>query len=449
MGSGGLSARAAPATETGEIADLNHDGEGVIRAGKTAFVAGALPGEQVRYQRRRRHSQYDEAELLEILQPSPLRIKPPCPHFGLCGGCALQHLAPESQLAIKQQQLQETLLRIGKVEPQQWFAPLAGPVWHYRRRARLGARYVNKMGRSLVGFRERWGSYIAAIDSCEVLARPVNALITPLSQLLTSLSIRERIPQIEVAVADDVTALVLRVLTPPAESDLQQLRQFEQVHGVRIYLQSGGLDTVTPLQGSAPELSYALPEFGLQLQFLPSDFIQINAAVNRQLVARAVELLQLDSQSKVLDLFCGLGNFTLALARRAAAVVGIEGEASLVARARANAQRNGVDNVQFHVANLFEQQSDAGWADAGFNHVLLDPPRAGALELLPLLARLAPRRIVYVSCHPGTLARDLGLLVHEHGYRLSGAGVADMFPHTAHVESIAVLERDLGENRRS
>ncbi len=444
-----MNGRGAPVAETGEIVDLNHDGEGVVRAGKTAFVSGALPGESVRFQRRRRHRQHDEAELLEILQPSPLRVTPPCPHFGICGGCALQHLTPESQRAIKQQQLQETLLRIGKVEPQQWFEPLSGPAWHYRRRARLGARYVNKMGRSLVGFRERWGSYIAAIDGCEVLAEPVNALIAPLSQLLTSLSIRERIPQIEVAVADAVTVLVLRVLAPPSEADLQLLRQFEPLHGVRLYLQSGGLNTVAPLQGAAPELSYALPEFGLRLQFLPPDFIQINAAVNRQLVARAVELLQLDAQSQVLDLFCGLGNFTLALARRAASVTGVEGDAGLVARAAANAGSNGIDNAGFHVANLFEPQLDAAWARATYSHVLLDPPRAGARELLPLLARLAPRRMVYVSCHPGSLARDLGLLVHEHGYRLLGAGVADMFPHTAHVESIAVLEADLSENRRS
>jgi 23S rRNA (uracil1939-C5)-methyltransferase len=293
----------------------------------------------------------------------------------------------------------------------------------------------------MVGFRERQGSFIAAIDGCEVLAEPANRLIAPLSELFTTLSIRERLPQVELAVAENATALVLRVLSPPSETDLDSLRAFESRHGVRLYLQSGGLATVQPLTPPAPALEYTLPEFDVRLQFLPTDFVQINAAINRQLVGRVIELLQLDARSRVLDLFCGLGNFSLPLARRAAGVVAVEGEAGLVDRARANAKLNGLENVEFHSADLFAAAAlEARWWQGGYSHVLLDPPRAGARELLPRVAALRPRRLAYVSCHPATLARDLGLLVHEHGFRLLAAGVADMFPHTAHIESIALLE---------
>ena len=434
--------RQLPATpETGRVDSLTHDGEGVIHAGKTAFVPGALPGETVVFLRRKRFRGHDEAELREVHSPSPLRVAPACPHFALCGGCALQHLGPASQVDIKFGQLRDSLLRLGKVEPQQWLAPLTAPVWRYRRRARLGARFVHRRQRSLVGFRERQGSFIAAIDGCEVLAEPANALITPLSELFTSLSIRERLPQVEVAVAENATALVLRVLTPPTAEDLRALQDFEQRRGVRLYLQSGGLETVQPLTPPAPDLEYTLPEFDVRLGFLPTDFVQVNAAVNRLLVARVVELLQLDADSRVLDLFCGLGNFSLPLARRAGHVTGVEGDAALVRRARANAALNVLHNVEFHAADLFGAPAQqAGWWQGGHTHVLLDPPRAGAREVLPAVARLRPRRLAYVSCHPATLARDLGLLVHEHGFRLLAAGVADMFPHTAHIESIALLE---------
>jgi 23S rRNA (uracil1939-C5)-methyltransferase len=353
----------------------------------------------------------------------------------------MQHLSPESQLVIKQQQLRDDLQRIGKVTPQAWLEPLTGPVWRYRRRARLGARYVIKRERSLVGFRERQGSFIAAIDQCEVLAEPVNQLIAPLSALLTGLSIRERLPQIEVAVADNVTALVMRVLDTPSAADLEQLLNFEQAHAVRIYLQSKGLDTVRPLREPAPMLGYALPDFDLQMEFLPTDFIQINAVINQALISRVLELLQLDSGSRVLDLFCGLGNFSLPLARRAAAVTGVEGDAGLVARAAANAARNGVGNASFVTANLaVVPDPGVAWLGGGYSHVLMDPPRAGAREMLAAVAALQPRRLAYVSCHPGSLARDLGILVHEHGFELLAAGVADMFPHTAHVESMALLQ---------
>jgi 23S rRNA (uracil1939-C5)-methyltransferase len=435
-------ARQLPSTpETGVVDSLTHDGEGVVHNGKAAFVPGALPGETVVYLRRKRFSGHDEAELREIIVASPLRVPPPCPHFALCGGCALQHLSPASQVDTKFQQLRDNLLRVGKVEPVQWLEPITAPVWNYRRRARLGARYVHKRERSLVGFRERQGSFIAAIDSCEVLAEPANRLIAPLSELFTSLSIRERVPQVELAVAENVTVLVLRVLLPPSPEDLAAMRAFETRHAVRLYLQSGGLNTVQPLTPPAPLLEYTLPQFDVRLQFLPTDFVQVNAAINRLLVGRVIDLLELDAGSRVLDLFCGLGNFSLPLARRAAGVVAVEGDAGLVDRARANAQLNGLHNVEFHSADLFAPAAlDAGWWRGDFSHVLLDPPRAGARELLPRVAKLRPRRLAYVSCHPATLARDLGLLVHEHGFRLLAAGVADMFPHTAHIESIALLE---------
>lgn len=433
------------APEEGRVDDLNHDGEGVVHAGKTAFVAGALPGERVRYLRRLAHKGHDEAELEAVLEASSERVEPRCAHFGVCGGCALQHLEPAAQLRHKQRQLRESLERLGRVSPREWLPPLAGPQWHYRRRARLGARYVHARGRSLVGFRERLSSHVAALESCAVLAEPAGSLIRPLGDLLSSLAIRERVPQVEVAIGDPLngdahTALVFRVLDEPGADDLAHFAAFEAAHDVRVYLQPKGLATVRPLAGAPPVLEYALPEFDVRLEFLPNDFIQVNGELNRALVGRVVGLLELDPEARVLDLYCGLGNFTLALARRAAHVVGVEGEASLVARARANAARNGLENAEFHVGNLMAAQAQAAaWAAGPYSHVLLDPPRAGARELLPLVARLRPRRLVYVSCHPGSLARDLGELVHEHGFELLAAGVADMFPHTAHVESLAVL----------
>ena len=432
--------RLSAAPETGRVESLNHDGAGVVRAGKTVFVAGALPGELVSFIRRRAHRQYDEAELAAVLEPSAARVTPRCAHFGVCGGCALQHLDGAAQLVVKEQQLRTALERLGKVTPRQWLAPLTGPEWLYRRRARLGARYVRARERSLVGFRERLSTHVAALTRCEVLSAPVDALIEPLSALLSALSIRERTPQVEVSVGDECIVLVLRVLDEPNAADRQLLLEFESSHGVRIYLQTGGLATVQPLREPAALLDYALPDFDLRLKFLPSDFIQVNGPLNRALVNRVVELLELDAASRVLDLYCGLGNFTLAVARRAAAVIGVEGDAGLVARAADNAAGNGISNAQFHTANLAGSGLDAAsWARGPYSQVLLDPPRVGALELLPTLARLAPRRLVYVSCHPGSLARDLGELVHVHGFELLAAGVADMFPQTAHVESLAVL----------
>ena len=428
--------------EEGVVAALNHDGAGVIRGAKTAFVAGALPGERIRFARVRKHRAYDEAKLLEVLEPSPDRVTPKCAHFGICGGCALQHLAPAAQIASKARELEDNLARIGRVTPAQWLAPITGPSWGYRRRARLGVKYVLKRGEVLVGFRERGKPYIAALERCEVLAPPVDALIAPLKSLIGSLVARERIAQIEVAVADAVTVLVLRNLDPLGTADLEALGRFEDAQGVRIYLQPGGHDTVQPLRGEPATLRYSLAAHDLAFDFEPTDFVQVNAATNAQLVDLALDALQLGADDRVLDLFCGLGNFSLAIARRVREVVGVEGEAGLVARARANAARNGITNAQFHVADLTTPDGGATALAGGFSRVLLDPPRTGALEVLPRVASLAAPRIVYVSCHPGTLARDLGVLCHELGYRLQAAGVIDMFPHTNHVESIAVLERD-------
>ena len=441
----------AQAEETGVVAAITHEGEGIVRDGKTAFVAGALPGERIRFRRTRRHKQHDDAQLLEVLEPAADRVAPRCAHFGLCGGCALQHLDPLSQLGVKQRELQDNLERIARVTPDEWFEPMRGPAWNYRRRARLGVKYVAKKGRVLVGFRERLAPYIAQLTQCGVLSEPAGTLITPLAEMITTLSIRDRLPQIEVAVADNAVALVIRVLAPPTESDLETLRNFEALHGLRLYLQPAGIDSVQRLaagpQGRAEEapLNYRLPAFDLTLDFKPTDFIQVNGAINEALVSRAVELLDPAPGSAVLDLYCGLGNFTLALARKAGRVVGVEGDRELVRRGGENARRNGVANAEFHLADLMQPLARgtpwlASDGAGSYPYVLLDPPRAGAQEMLPTVARLAPKRVLYISCHPGSLARDVGMMVHDHGFRLRAAGVLDMFPHTTHVESLAVLE---------
>ena len=429
--------------ETAEVVGLTHDGEGIVRSGKTVFVAGALPGETVSFERRRRHRRHDEGRLLEVLRPAAERVTPRCVHFGVCGGCALQHLAPEAQLSLKEQELRDNLERVSRLECRTWLPPLRGPVWAYRRRARLGAKYVLKKGKVVVGFRERLAPYVADVAHCDVLAAPVGALVQPLAELLGQLDIRRHVPQIEVAVADNATALVLRVLESPTAQDRERLRDFAARHAVRFFLQRGGLDSVEELAAEAVPLNYALPAFDLTLDFRPTDFVQVNGVVNQALVARAIQVLQPRSESKVLDLYCGLGNFTLALARSAGHVVGVEGESGLVERARHNARRNGIANVEFHVGDLSKPaEPQTGWLRGPYSHVLLDPPRAGAApEMLAAIARLAPERLLYVSCHPGSLARDLAVLVHEHGFRLESAGVIDMFPHTAHVESMALLGR--------
>jgi len=434
------SGRASGALEEAQVEGLTHGGEGVVHGGKTAFVAGALPGERIRFQRTRRHRQHDDATLIELLEASPARVAPPCPHFGVCGGCVLQHLEPAAQLAAKEGELRTALARVARVSPARWLGPLEGPHWGYRRRARLGAKFVHKKGTVVVGFRERAAPLIAQLHSCAVLAAPAGELIAPLAAMLTELSIREHVPQIEVAVAANGTALVLRVLEAPSQADVVRLEAFVAEHRVRLFLQPAGLDSVRELGLPREPLYYRLPRFDLELQFAPTDFIQVNAAVNEALVQRALELLELTPEATVLDLYCGLGNFSLPLARHAAQVVGVEGDAALVARARGNARHNGLVNAEFHVSDLAAApDASLPWMQQSYSHVLLDPPRTGARQMLDAMARIAPQRLLYISCHPGTLARDVGVLVQEHGFTLTAAGVVDMFPHTAHIVSLALL----------
>ena len=434
--------RISAAPEEADIVDLSHEGHGVARVeGKAVFVTDALPGERVVLRRVRRHRNFDEAVLEAVLTASPDRVAAPCPHYGTCGGCALQHLAPAAQLAFKQGQLLENLARLGSVQPDRVLEPLAGPVWGYRRRARLGIKHVPRKGRVVVGFRERAAPYVTDLHECRVLQAPLGALIDPLAALVDSLSIATRVPQAEVAAADNGCALVLRVLDPPQEADLQRMREFEQEHGVRLYLQPGGPATVEPLTPGREPLRYALTPFDLTLEFEPTDFIQVNGALNNSMVGRSIEFLDPQPGDRVLDLFCGLGNFSLPLARRAGAVVGVEGDAGLVSRAVLNAGRQGIGNVSYVTANLAAPTLDAPWAVRKYDRVLLDPPRAGAREVLPVVGGCGAGRVVYISCHPGSLARDAGILVRDHGFRLVAAGVMDMFPHTTHVEAMAVFER--------
>jgi 23S rRNA (uracil1939-C5)-methyltransferase len=432
------------APEEAEIVDLTHEATGVARIdGKIVFVADALPGERVVLRRTHRQRKLDYAVTEQVLRASPDRVAPKCPHFGLCGGCALQHLAPEAQLAFKQTQLIENLARLGAVQAERLLPPLRGPVWNYRRRARLGIKLVPRKGKVLVGFRERSSPYVADLHECHVLVEPVGALMTPLGQMVETLTIASRVPQAEVAVADDGVALVLRVLDPPTEADLDRLAAFEREHAVRIYLQPGGPDTIAPLDRSRTPvpLSYRLPAHDVTIDFEPTDFVQVNGVLNQSMIDRALEVLDPAPTDTVLDLFCGLGNFSLPLARRAGRVVAVEGDDALVQRARRNASRNSVTNVEFHVADLFKDVAGLPWTRQACDRVLLDPPRAGAREILPVVAGSGAKRVVYISCHSGSLARDAGLLVREHGFRLAAAGVMDMFPHTTHVEAMAVFDR--------
>ena len=435
--------RPSPIVETADVVDLSHEGRGIAHVeGKVVFIDDALPGERVEFRRIKRSRNFDEARLERVVTPSADRTTAQCAHFGVCGGCVLQHLAPEKQLAFKEQQLFDSLERIGRVTPQERLPALRADTWHYRRRARLAARWVPKKGRAVLGFRERSTSFITDLKSCEVLTPDVAKLIEPLSQLVTALSVRDRVPQVEVAHADDAIALVVRVLSPLTDADLALLKTFAATHAVELYLQPGGYDTIAKLEGEPKPLFYRLPDFDVSIQFQPTDFVQINGPLNERMVARALELLEPQADEDVLDLFCGLGNFSLPLARRARHVVGVEGEAGLVERARNNGKANGIANAEFFAANLAAEDLHLyPWAQRRYAKVLLDPPRAGAREVLPIVAKSDATRVVYVSCHPGSLARDAGLLVSEYGFTLRAAGVMDMFPHTAHVESIAVFER--------
>ena len=430
-----------------DIESLDLEGRGVARRdGKVIFVDGALPGERIEAQPGRNRKTYELANLTRVITPSSQRVEPACPHFGVCGGCAMQHLAPTAQVAAKQRVLEDALSHIGSVSGYTVLPPLYGPDWQYRYRARLSVRLVPKKGGVLVGFREKRSSYVADISECRVLPRKVSNLLLPLRELLGGMSTPDRLPQIELAMGDEVTVLTLRHMEPLTDDDIRKLSEFGVTHDVCWWLQPKGPDTVHPLhREDVDKLAYALPEFGLRMAYKPTDFTQVNHQLNRTMVSRALRLLQVESHHRVADMFCGLGNFSLPLATQAAQVLGVEGSETLTRRALEAAQANGLaDKANFMPCNLFE--IDAQWLrERGhFDRMLIDPPREGAEALSTALSELAPeerpKRIVYVSCNPASLARDAAIMVHRGGYRLLAAGVMNMFPHTAHVESIAVFE---------
>ena len=434
MAAGAMRARNAPmpAPDTAvEITALSHDGRGIARLGsKAMFIEDALPGETVRFRILKRRREFDEAQVTEVLQASPGRVEARCRHYGVCGACALQHMAPDAQIIAKQQTLLDNLERIGGIRPDEVAPPLRGPVWGYRRRARFSA-HRNSNGKVAVGFKERHRHRVTDIWQCHVLDPRIGGIMDKLSELLSALSVADKVPQVEVAIGEGAAVLSLRVLSAPSEADMSLIMAFGHEHGFHMQLQGEGDDA---------ELHYRLPESGVDIAFRTADFIQVNGEMNRALVDMAVTTLDPGHDDDVLDLFSGLGNFTLPLARKARSVTGVESGAGLVDRARLNAERNGITNVSFEQANLFDEKQHGGWAKKRYAGILLDPPRAGAREVIALFPRFEARRIVYVSCHPATLARDAKLLA-EQGWRLVRVGALDMFPHTAHVESMAVFDR--------
>ncbi|HEY0666263.1 MAG TPA: 23S rRNA (uracil(1939)-C(5))-methyltransferase RlmD [Gallionella sp.] len=427
------------------IESLDQEGRGIARSeGKVIFIEGALTGEVVGYSSYRKKPAFEQAQVTQVYRSSPLRVQPKCTHFGVCGGCSMQHLDARAQVAVKQRILEDALWHIGKVRAGTILRPIYGLPWGYRERARLSVRHVIKKGKTLVGFHEKRSSFVADMQHCEILAPKIAALIAPLAELVGGLSIRDRMPQIEVAVGDRVDALVLRVLEPPTRADEAALRTFADAHQIQFWLQPKGPESITPFHPlDAPALSYSLPEFGITMPFAPSEFTQVNSALNRVMISRAMRLLAPQPGERIADFFCGLGNFTLPIARSGAQVLGIEGSAALVKRAGQNAASNRLSgNTEFMAMNLFEM-TDAMLARLGkFDKWLIDPPRDGAVELVKAITpETAPHRIVYVSCNPATLARDANVLTQVHGYTLQAAGVMNMFPHTSHVESIAVFDR--------
>ena len=431
------------------IESLSLEGRGVAHIdGKATFVSGALPDEEVTFIYTSKRRSHDEGKVEEIIKASPDRVEPKCEHYAICGGCSLQHLSVEAQRRYKQQSMLESLKHLGKVEPQEIFEPIVGDVWGYRRKARLGAKYVIKKDKVLVGFRERHGGFLAEIESCVVLHESVGTKLKAFQEMMYGMESRDTTPQIEVAVGDEATALIVRHLKPLAEAEQQQWIDFAKKHDFQLYLQPKGPDTVhciwpDPLQKQL-DLFYEHKAFDTKVHFGPQDFFQVNSSINTQMVPRAVELLQLKGDERVLDLFCGLGNFTLPIARKAGHVTGVEGDLVMVNRARQTAKDNGIENTDYFACNLMGtalELKTQPWLKKKYDCILLDPPRSGAKEIIEHFSKLGAKRIVYVSCHPATLARDAGELVHTHGYKLLGAGIMDMFPHTAHVESIAVFEK--------
>ncbi len=433
------------------IESLDQEGRGVARIeGKVIFIEGALTGETVSYSSYRKKPSFELAQATQIHKSSAMRVQPKCSHFGVCGGCSMQHLDARAQVAVKQRILEDSLWHIGKVKAETILRPIYGQAWGYRERARFSVKHVIKKGKTLVGFHEKRSSFVADMQNCEILVPKIARLLPLLADLVSGLSIRDRLPQIEVAVGERVDALVLRVMDPPSSEDEAALRAFADQHQIQFWLQSKGYDTIVPFHPlDAPALSYSLPEFGITMPFAPSEFTQVNSALNRVMISRAIRLLAPQPGERIADFFCGLGNFTLPIARCGAQVLGIEGSDALVARAKQNAAYNGLaDNAKYAAMNLFEMTEESYAALGRFDKLLIDPPRDGAMELVKSLGdgngggANAPRRIVYVSCNPATLARDAQVLVHTHGYKLQAAGVMNMFPHTSHVESIAVFVKE-------
>ena len=430
--------------ETLKVESLDQEGRGVARRdGKAIFIEGALPGELVTYSVFRKKPTYEIATLGEVIEESTARVVPRCRHFGLCGGCSLQHFEARAQVAVKQRVLEDSLWHIGRVRPERMLPAIYGPAWEYRHRARFTVRYVPKKGGALVGFHEKKSSYVADMDSCEVLPQRISSLLRPLRELVSALSIRSRLPQIEVSLGESADVLVFRILEPLLPPDTELLQAFSLRYGVRVFLQPGGPDTAAPMSAAdEADLYYALPDYDLKIRFAPTDFTQVNHAVNRVLVRRALTLLEPRRGERIADLFCGVGNFSLAIARSGAEVVGVEGSAELVRRAAANAEANGLaGTATFVERNLYRDVADPLAGLGRFDRMLIDPPRDGAMEVVKALPDEGPQRLVYVSCNPGTLARDAAVLIQARGYRLEAAGVVNMFPHTAHVESIAVFDR--------
>jgi len=430
------------------IEDLSHDGRGIARIdGKVWFINGALPGEKVMIKHTGGNKNFEEGVAQEVLLASDERVDAKCKFYDVCNGCTMMHLAPEKQIEFKQNTLKQNLIKMAKLEPDSWLPALTDSAWHYRRRARLSVRWVIAKDKVLVGFREKNGRYVADMDYCEILQKPLDELLIPLAQMIEQLKIRQHIAQIEASIADEDVALIVRHLKPIGLDDEQILLNFAKDHDVRIYSQSKGPKTIVEMQyadskNQAKPLYFDMPKYNVRMEFLPSDFIQVNAKMNDKMIDQAMKLLDIDKNDVVLDLFCGLGNFTLPLATKVKAVVGIEGEQSLVDRAQHNAQLNRLNNVAFHVADLRKNHENSDWFKQEYNKVLIDPPRSGAWEVLPLIAQTKANTLLYVSCHPASLARDTDRLVNQLGFKLVKAGVMDMFPHTSHVESIALFTRN-------
>jgi 23S rRNA (uracil1939-C5)-methyltransferase len=424
------------------IESLSHEGRGITRVdGKILFADGALPDETVKIKYQARRSRFDEGVVQEVLKPSIYRIEPECSYFGICGGCSLQHVHSDFQIRHKQGVLMEQFSHIGKIEPREVLTPLSTSPWGYRRKARLGVKHVYNKDKVLVGFREKGKSYIADIEECKILHPNIGNKISDLKSLLDGLSIKDSIPQIEVAVGENQTVIVIRHMSEFTAADRELLLEFSNSQSITIYLQAGGPDTVQPLQtDEPPPLVYRLSKFGIDIEFGPMDFTQINFGINELMIDRVIDLLQAGQGDTVLDLFCGLGNFTLPIATRVGYVIGVEGSASLVQKAKQNAEKNRIDNVDFICRDLYASEINTQFTTNSYNKILLDPPRSGAREILEQMDLAGVARVIYVSCNPATLARDAQLL-NQHGFNLDKAGVMDMFPHTTHVESIAVFDR--------